>query len=138
MGEQVNIEELLSNLMERWEDQIQENEFEMTPQEKEQLAEAKQLIEIAKSLVASQYKESFLGEAMSYNKALNDFVRAHKSITDNWEDLPILKRRTGELLYHSLDMYAQEIDKWIEVANRNTDNKLQNLENTRQAYNDVR
>lgn len=138
MGEQVNIEELLSNLMERWEDQVQENEFEMTPQEKEQLAEAKQLIEIAKSLVASQYKESFLGEAMSYNKALNDFVRAHKGITDNWEDLPILKRRTGELLYHSLDMYAQEIDKWIEVANRNTDNKLQNLENTRQAYNDVR
>lgn len=138
MGEQVNIEELLSNLMERWEDQVQENEFEMTPQEKEQLTEAKQLIEIAKSLVASQYKESFLGEAMSYNKALNDFVRAHKGITDNWEDLPILKRRTGELLYHSLDMYAQEIDKWIEVANRNTDNKLQNLENTRQAYNDVR
>jgi len=84
MGEQVNIEELLSNLMERWEDQVQENEFEMTPQEKEQLAEAKQLIEIAKSLVASQYKESFLGEAMSYNKALNDFVRAHKGIVENW------------------------------------------------------
>jgi hypothetical protein len=89
---------------------------------------------MAKSIIAGMYGESYLGNNVSYNKSINEFVRAHKEVQENWEDLPVLDRQSGQSIYHSLDMFEEEIDEWINTANNSTDNKIKSIKESKDSY----
>ena len=134
----VDISKLLEELGQRYDLQKVENEFEITEPEKQQLQKAKEILEVAKSIIAGMYQDSYLGEAMSYNRSINEFVKAHKEVQDNWEDLPTINREVGQSIYHSLELFTEEIEEWLDLSNRSSDNKVKNIREAKAAYEGVK
>jgi len=75
---------------------------------------------------------------MSYNRSINEFVKAHKEVQDNWEDLPTISREVGQSIYHSLELFTEEIEEWLDLSNRSSDNKVKNIREAKAAYDGVK
>lgn len=140
MGDEtVTIDKALDSIFQLWKSQENPGEFELTETQKSYLKEVQELIDIAKSIVAAASRETWLGDGITYNKAINDFVQKHPDIMEGkWNPLYEMDKNIGESLIYSLDSFNDEINSWLKLSAKNYDDKPGAIRRAKEAYDNAR
>lgn len=114
----VNVEQLLQEIYETYHNQETNADFQLSDPQYSDLKQVLQDFQIAASFLygASSQNDSPVG----HNKSINDFVKNHKDVFSNFEELPEIASEDYNMLIGELAAYGREIQSWLNKHDANT------------------
>ena len=114
----VNVEQLLQEIYETYHNQETNTDFQLSDTQYADLKQILQDFQIAASFLygASTQNNSPVG----HNKSINDFVKNHKDVFSNFEELPEIASEDYNMLLGELAAYGREIQSWLNKHDTNT------------------
>ena len=142
-----NLEKILNNLDQRYEQVDDIRDLILTSEEKESMQEAAQIIRLVQSyLYAASNTPTFLNP-FGHNAAINEFVENHKDIYKDFKQLPVISQELFNAFDYQLGNYLLQIgvqdpkskqynpSSWMYMSNENEANKAQQFIRAEKAWN---
>lgn len=133
----VNVEDFLQSIYQRYQDIENFQEFEVTPEEKETLLNLKTNLQTARAIIYAASKDVDVLSPIGQNKQLNEFIKNHPEIFGKDQLLPEVNSETGNLMILELSNYEREIDMWLNRSNENIINKNKMFVQSEQKLNEA-
>lgn len=138
-----NIEDILDALHRKSLNIESLDNFTLSEDEEQSIRDAEQLLSTIKAYLYAAGADTSYAFPVGHNKAINEFVKNHPGVFQNFEELPTLDQSVADMYLVEIDKYLRELSEdsatsWISLSNRNKINKIQKLINAESKFNQAK
>lgn len=138
-----NIEDILDALHRKSLNIESLDNFTLSEDEEQSIRDAEQLLSTIKAYLYAAGADTSYAFPVGHNKAINEFVKNHPGVFQNFEELPTLDQSVADMYLVEIDKYLRELSEdsatsWISLSNRNKINKRQKLINAESKFNQAK